>query len=202
MYCESISFSFGQSAVFLVGGKTKQVRPLPLLLNSGDIVIMSGESRLAYHGVPRIVPPVCPGNSIPKCLSIEPLGNCQCWTGHHKSRPVFPTASKAETVCTHLETDKTICIEGKRSICGASTQWSDSGGCQPLGGNLMKQSSDCRDVLSSNLHSTVKDNISSLSLSPAATSECSICSELVKSWPSFMDYLSVSRININVRQVA
>lgn len=51
-----LSLSFGQSAIFLIGGPTKQVRPKALLLNSGDIIIMSGQSRLAYHGVPKIVP--------------------------------------------------------------------------------------------------------------------------------------------------
>lgn len=49
------SYSFGQSAIFLLGGKTKQVRPKAMFLHSGDIIIMSNESRLDYHGVPRIV---------------------------------------------------------------------------------------------------------------------------------------------------
>ena len=67
-----LSISFGQSAIFLIGGPTKQVRPKALLLNSGDIVIMSGESRLAYHGVPKILPHYCKGrvsNQVPECLS-------------------------------------------------------------------------------------------------------------------------------------
>ncbi|ODM96327.1 ABC transporter G family member 23 [Orchesella cincta] len=50
------SFSFGQSAIFLIGGKSKTERPQPVLLQSGDIAIMSGESRLSYHGVPKILP--------------------------------------------------------------------------------------------------------------------------------------------------
>ena len=51
-----LSLSFGQSAIFLIGGPTKQVRPKALLLNSGDVVVMAGQSRLAYHGVPKILP--------------------------------------------------------------------------------------------------------------------------------------------------
>jgi len=31
-------------------------RPQPVLLQSGDIAIMSDESRLSYHGVPKILP--------------------------------------------------------------------------------------------------------------------------------------------------
>lgn len=49
------SISLGQNAIFLIGGKTKAVRPLSFLLRSGDIVVMSGESRLCYHGIPKIL---------------------------------------------------------------------------------------------------------------------------------------------------
>ncbi|XP_041981522.1 nucleic acid dioxygenase ALKBH1 [Aricia agestis] len=50
-----LSFSFGQSAIFLIGGKDKSVEPTPILINSGDVVIMSKEARLCYHAVPRIL---------------------------------------------------------------------------------------------------------------------------------------------------
>lgn len=49
------SFSFGQSAIFLLGGKTLEEKPTAILIRSGDIVVMTGESRLCYHGVPRIL---------------------------------------------------------------------------------------------------------------------------------------------------
>lgn len=48
-------YSFGQSAVFLVGGETTDDPVTPMLLHSGDIVVMSGQARKCYHGVPRIV---------------------------------------------------------------------------------------------------------------------------------------------------
>lgn len=47
--------SFGQTAIFLLGGKTKDVTPSAMFLKSGDIVVMSKESRLCYHAVPRIL---------------------------------------------------------------------------------------------------------------------------------------------------
>lgn len=50
-----LSFSFGQSAIFLVGGNTIEEAALPVFLHSGDIIIMSSQARLLYHGVPRIV---------------------------------------------------------------------------------------------------------------------------------------------------
>uniref|UniRef100_UPI00398F172B nucleic acid dioxygenase ALKBH1 isoform X1 n=1 Tax=Pristiophorus japonicus TaxID=55135 RepID=UPI00398F172B len=62
-----LSFSFGQSAVFLLGGQKRQDPPLPMFMHSGDIMIMSGRSRLLYHAVPRIVPNL-EGKAIPSCL--------------------------------------------------------------------------------------------------------------------------------------
>nr|XP_034832736.1 nucleic acid dioxygenase ALKBH1 [Maniola hyperantus] len=50
------SFSFGQSAIFLIGGRDKSTEPSAILLNSGDIVVMSKEVRLCYHAVPKILP--------------------------------------------------------------------------------------------------------------------------------------------------
>ncbi|KAG5670130.1 hypothetical protein PVAND_000412 [Polypedilum vanderplanki] len=55
-HCNSplFSLSFGQSAIFLIGGENKDDDAIPILLNSGDIVVMSNESRFLYHAVPRI----------------------------------------------------------------------------------------------------------------------------------------------------
>lgn len=50
-----LSFSFGQSAIFLMGGCTKATAPSAILLHSGDIVVMAGAARLCYHAVPRIL---------------------------------------------------------------------------------------------------------------------------------------------------
>ncbi|XP_066953414.1 nucleic acid dioxygenase ALKBH1 isoform X2 [Macrobrachium rosenbergii] len=50
-----LSFSFGQSAIFLIGGTTKQTRPTAIFLHSGDILVMAGATRQAFHAVPRIV---------------------------------------------------------------------------------------------------------------------------------------------------
>ncbi|KAH9642230.1 hypothetical protein HF086_005560 [Spodoptera exigua] len=47
---------FGQSAIFLIGGKDKSVEPSAILIKSGDIVVMSKEARLCYHAVPKILP--------------------------------------------------------------------------------------------------------------------------------------------------
>lgn len=50
-----VSISLGESAVFLIGTESRDDIPLPLLLQSGDVVVMSGPSRRVFHGVPRVV---------------------------------------------------------------------------------------------------------------------------------------------------
>lgn len=58
-----VSISLGQTAVFLIGGVTRDVEPTAVYLRSGDILIMSGPSRRVFHGVPRVVE-----NSLPEYL--------------------------------------------------------------------------------------------------------------------------------------
>ncbi|KAG9481739.1 hypothetical protein GDO78_010784 [Eleutherodactylus coqui] len=66
-----LSFSFGQSSIFLLGGLSRDVSPTPMMMHSGDIMVMSGASRLLYHAVPRILRH--PGGGIlPPCLSAPP----------------------------------------------------------------------------------------------------------------------------------
>ena len=50
-----ISISFGNPAIFLIGDSTKDTKPYALLINSGDIVIMTKNSRAAYHGITRVL---------------------------------------------------------------------------------------------------------------------------------------------------
>ncbi|ANB11502.1 hypothetical protein AWJ20_4317 [Sugiyamaella lignohabitans] len=54
-----VSVSLGCDCVFYVG-KTRDSKPLPILLRSGDIIVMGGDSRFAYHGVGRVWPDTCP----------------------------------------------------------------------------------------------------------------------------------------------
>lgn len=49
------SVSFGQTAIFLIGGLKQEDAANAVFLRSGDIIIMSGKSRLMYHGVPKIL---------------------------------------------------------------------------------------------------------------------------------------------------
>ncbi|XP_077549150.1 alpha-ketoglutarate-dependent dioxygenase AlkB isoform X2 [Haemaphysalis longicornis] len=65
------SVSFGQTAVFLIGGRTKDVRPTAMFLRSGDVVVMTGESRLAYHAVPLVL---SREDDAPWCVAAEECG--------------------------------------------------------------------------------------------------------------------------------
>ena len=56
-----VSLSLGLSAVFLCGGRTRDVAPTALWLRSGDAVIATAPARLCYHGVPRIMAGTSPG---------------------------------------------------------------------------------------------------------------------------------------------
>ncbi|XP_054806886.1 alpha-ketoglutarate-dependent dioxygenase alkB isoform X2 [Prosopis cineraria] len=49
-----VSLSLGCKAIFLLGGKSRDDPPLSMFLRSGDVVLMVGEARECFHGVPRI----------------------------------------------------------------------------------------------------------------------------------------------------
>ncbi|KAM5568222.1 alpha-ketoglutarate-dependent dioxygenase alkB [Rosa sericea] len=49
-----VSMSLGCKAIFLLGGKLREDPPLAMFLRSGDVVLMAGEARECFHGVPRI----------------------------------------------------------------------------------------------------------------------------------------------------
>jgi len=52
-----VTVSLGLPCIFLLGGLSRDERPLPLLLRSGTLLVMAGRARQAYHGVPTILVP-------------------------------------------------------------------------------------------------------------------------------------------------
>ncbi|GIY37716.1 nucleic acid dioxygenase ALKBH1 [Caerostris darwini] len=50
-----ISYSFGQTGIFLIGSENKCDKPFAIFLRSGDIIVMSRSCRLSYHAVPCII---------------------------------------------------------------------------------------------------------------------------------------------------
>jgi DNA oxidative demethylase len=51
-----VSVSLGDDCLFRVGGTSRSDKTVSFRLVSGDVVVLGGESRLAFHGVDRIYP--------------------------------------------------------------------------------------------------------------------------------------------------
>lgn len=50
-----LSVSLGDTAIFRVGGTTRKRPTRTLELKSGDVVVLGGSDRLAYHGIDRVL---------------------------------------------------------------------------------------------------------------------------------------------------
>jgi alkylated DNA repair protein (DNA oxidative demethylase) len=57
-----VSFSIGDSARFLFGGLRRKDPVETILLESGDVFVFGGASRLRYHGVTGILPGTAPAS--------------------------------------------------------------------------------------------------------------------------------------------
>nr|WP_210322245.1 alpha-ketoglutarate-dependent dioxygenase AlkB [Aminobacter carboxidus] len=51
-----VSVSLGDACLFRVGGVRRDDRSVSFRLESGDVVVLGGEGRLAFHGVDRVYP--------------------------------------------------------------------------------------------------------------------------------------------------
>lgn len=50
-----VSLSLGDTAVFRIGGPARKDPTRSLRLSSGDVVVLGGDARTAYHGVDRVI---------------------------------------------------------------------------------------------------------------------------------------------------
>ncbi len=50
-----VSVSLGDTAVFRLGGSSRKDKTASLRLESGDVLVLDGASRMAFHGVDRIL---------------------------------------------------------------------------------------------------------------------------------------------------
>jgi alkylated DNA repair protein (DNA oxidative demethylase) len=60
-----VSVSLGDAARFVIGGLSRRDPTSPIVLRSGDVLVMGGPSRLRYHGVTRILPGTAPEGTGP-----------------------------------------------------------------------------------------------------------------------------------------
>lgn len=57
MVAPLLSLSIGQSAIFLLGGPSRDDTPVyAIKVRSGDVSVLSGPSRHNFHGVPKVLP--------------------------------------------------------------------------------------------------------------------------------------------------
>lgn len=93
-----VSVSFGCSAIFLIGGCDREAPATPVWIRSGDVVVLSGPSRLAYHSVPRVVagtaPPALQGDGLARMQAEMGAGE-DAWTGQeHELLAAFLQAGR------------------------------------------------------------------------------------------------------------
>jgi alkylated DNA repair protein (DNA oxidative demethylase) len=60
-----VSVSLGDAARFVIGGLSRREPVRPVILRSGDVLVMGGPSRLRFHGVTRILPGTAPEGTGP-----------------------------------------------------------------------------------------------------------------------------------------
>jgi alkylated DNA repair protein (DNA oxidative demethylase) len=60
-----VSVSLGDAARFVIGGLARRDPTRPMILRSGDVLVMAGPSRLRFHGVTRIQPGTAPDGTGP-----------------------------------------------------------------------------------------------------------------------------------------
>jgi DNA oxidative demethylase len=65
-----VTLSLGAGAVFLAGGAARKDRIERVALESGDVVVMSGPTRMAYHGIDRLLPTLSPATGDGSRLSV------------------------------------------------------------------------------------------------------------------------------------
>ncbi|CAD6576720.1 MAG: hypothetical protein TREMPRED_001751 [Tremellales sp. Tagirdzhanova-0007] len=89
-----VSISLGHAAVFLLGSSSRLDSPTPIILRSGDVLIISGDARQSYHGVPRIMEGTLPLHFLSSTEDSQPLAAAKKWlaTGriNINARQVFP----------------------------------------------------------------------------------------------------------------
>jgi DNA alkylation damage repair protein AlkB len=74
-----ISVSIGCDALFIAGNDDGS-RTSTIRLKSGDVLLMSGESRYAWHAVPKIIPGTCP-SWLEEWPAVSGASQYQNWRG-------------------------------------------------------------------------------------------------------------------------
>ena len=160
--------------------------PVPILLQSGDVVVMAKESRLVYHGVPKIWSPSI-SQPVPSALCLQALlstPDCSLCNGTVKDDEEPPSAGRPDRQeppsAGKPDREEPHSAGRPDREEPPSAGWPDREE-PPSAGRPDREEPPSAGLV-----------------------HCRSClqeSSLAKSWTDFMSYLHVSRININVRQV-
>lgn len=186
-----------------------------MMLHSGDIVIMSNESRLAFHGVPKVLAP-SPQSVVPECLSLAALdqivqqqkgpehGDHTCSVcGADPTTSQLPPGVGAVATDDHARGQYLVAGLGNYTTLSSETPHKQTDHVEYIGTDLYGSTADsCTNtgVGLDHVHHQTSSDIDD-GLDHQGTNVCSLCRQLIAGWPLFEQYLSVSRINVNVRQV-
>ena len=158
---------------------------------------MSGESRLVFHGVPRVLPPP-PETPVPECLSLAALERQQ--EVEHINHSCCICGAKWDSGPEFRD------LSSQLSQSVAATEGAEG---QQLRTGLGSLTAAMEAAIHENTDHHCDDSKTHISSPvsfpccgpPETDASCPLCQQLVSDWPQFVQYLSVSRINVNVRQV-
>jgi DNA alkylation damage repair protein AlkB len=190
-----VSISLGAPAIFLLGGKTKNEIPTPILIRSGDVIIMAKDSRYSYHGVPAIVP-----HNFEKLLAVQ-----DTWTDESDNFPSkdIEEGKTALSVCCDI---CKLCLQSdmveERSLTSA-----DKNSRQPSMTSSQECSSTTQDILIEPLENEACERLHEINcMHDDDDDDDDDCDNEKRVFDTQSDpvlkYLKQGRININVRRVA
>jgi len=204
-----VSVSLGAACIFLIGGPTKSTRPVAMFLRSGDILVMSGASRLAYHAVPRILSysdfAISNTTKVSQCISRNKAVSMQNDEAQGCTRVTNPW----DIMKTDKQDHYCVCCWKLKYMVDNSNIDAEHSSSNPVGDHYNSSSHIHAQVnsASNNKHDYTSDDIkcnkNADNIGKHSKSMVCDCPNILNSgvWEPFESYLKNSRININVRQV-
>ena len=172
----------GQTAIFLVGGVTREEEPVAMYLRSGDIVVMMGPSRLAYHAIPRILSR--DQELVRKCFKLEKTNDTDQGETENCDEAIVPSDSRDISVATNIQDKQTL----EQCCCNELLLE-----CEQVG----KSESDNSPGVCSKQRNKKLSNVDDVNKHIRETMQ-HLSDDI---WEPFNEYLNTNRINMNIRQV-
>lgn len=199
----------------MLGGPSKADKPMSIFLRSGDICVMSGHCRLAYHGVPKILSPPH-GNSDLACFNFKATNpSTSMCTSKRQSRD----ENTSDSICKdNLIQEKHNCDDSTSSLRECDSKKKSITPVEYLNNIVTNNDSllvskASKDEYSCNFSDqqiSSSDACTQQKKSPSLDEHLIVIDALNQDieerlasmdWKPFSVYMQQSRINLNVRQV-